>query len=101
MPSINCFPNVGELIFKFNSEDHLERHLHAKHRGGDFEIRVYFETFDGKDFWYDYKFPSTFSKGNNPILGKYKKLIVNQLNGTKDMIEKLIKEFDEKVILED
>lgn len=96
MPKIDCLPNEGELIFKFNSEDHLERHFHVKHKGGDWEIRVYFESFDGNDFDYDFKFPSSHTKKNNPIAKKYKKTIVSKLNG-KGMIKKLTEEFDKKV----
>ena len=100
MPKVDCLADEGELVFKFNSEDHLPRHFHVRHKGGEWEIRVYFETFDGSDFDYDYKFQSVLTKSKNPIKGRYKRIITKKLS-VKGILEELIKEFDSKVILED
>lgn len=54
---VSCIPSNGEIEYFFNSEDHSPPHFHAKHKGGDWEIRVYFlECIEG-NLAFDFKFP--------------------------------------------
>lgn len=71
----------SEIKYFWNTSDHHPPHFHAKHTGGDWEIRVYFLECREGCLEYDYKFPSHFSPDKHPLSSTYRKEILRKVLG--------------------
>lgn len=90
MAKIDCIKNTGELEFFWNTSDHIPPHFHVKHKGGEWEIRVYFLE-SGSKLEYDFKFPS---KRTQRIKASIEKEILGKI---KNKDATLLKEWEKKV----
>jgi hypothetical protein len=87
---VSCIPQSGELEYIFNSQDHLPPHVHVVHKGGDFEIRVYFLSCKKEHLAFDFKFPPT----EKTLSAKFRKDI---LENVLKYQAQLLKEWERKV----
>jgi len=72
--------NEGQIIYFWHSKDHCPPHFHAKHKQGEWEIRVFFIECTDHLLSYDYKFPPSYTQKLHPIKATFRKQILKQLS---------------------
>ncbi len=97
MAKSDILTDGGDLVFWWNSEDHIPPHFHVSKVDGEWEIRVFFALCQTNKLVYEFKFPSQRTKR---ILSKHEQEILTKMSNENGSIMKrqLFNEWREKVI---